>query len=102
MFTAREVAAVLRVPPRPLRSYLRAGFVAPLRDPDGALRFTFQDLVLLRKAEGLVSERIPAHRVHNLLRRLRDKLPEGTSLTGMHLANDGRQIVVDDGQVRWA
>jgi tetratricopeptide (TPR) repeat protein len=101
MFTAREVAAVLGLTSGRLRSYLRSGFVAPVRGEDGELRFSFQDLVLLRRAEGLVTDRIPAQRVRHALLKLRERLPDGASLTGVHLAADGREIVVDDGRIRW-
>jgi tetratricopeptide (TPR) repeat protein len=101
MYTAREVAAVLGLSSARLRSYLRAGFVAPHKGEDGELRFSFQDLVLLRKAEGLVTGRIAPRRVHNVMRKLREKLPDGASLTGVQLAAHGREIVADDGLVRW-
>jgi DNA-binding transcriptional MerR regulator len=101
MFTAREVAAVLGMSSGRLRSYLRAGFVAPLRAEDGGLRFTFQDLLLLRQAEGLVTARIPPRRVRHALRKLREGLPRGESLVSVQVATDGREIVADDGRVRW-
>jgi tetratricopeptide (TPR) repeat protein len=101
MFTAREVATVLGLSAGRLRSYLKSGFVAPARGEDGELRFTFQDLVSLRKAEGLVADRIAPQRVHRVLRQLRDRLPDGVSLSGVQLAAEGREIVADDGQVRW-
>jgi hypothetical protein len=101
MFTAREVAAVLGLSSGRLRSYLRAGFVAPLRGDDGELRFTFADLLLLRKAEGLVTDRIPAQRVSRALRKLRERLPADASLAGVQLLADGREVVADDGRVRW-
>jgi tetratricopeptide (TPR) repeat protein len=102
MYTAREVATVLGMTTVRLRSYLRSGMIAPSRGDDGELRFTFQDLVLLRKAEGLVAERIPPRRVHLTMRKLRERLPDGVPLSGIQLAADGREIVVDDGQVRWS
>jgi tetratricopeptide (TPR) repeat protein len=101
MFTAREVAAVLGVSAGRLRSYLRSGFVAPARGEDGELRFTFQDLVLLRKAEGLVADRIAPQRVHRALRQLRERLPDGVPLSGVQFATDGREILVDEGTIRW-
>jgi tetratricopeptide (TPR) repeat protein len=101
MFTAREVSTVLGLSNGRLRSYLKAGFVAPIKGEDGELRFTFQDLLLLRKAEGLVTDRIAPRRVHQALRRLRQGLPEGASLAQLQLATDGREIVADDGRVRW-
>jgi predicted Zn-dependent protease len=101
MFTAREVAAVLGLSNGRLRTYLKAGFVAPVRGDDGELRFTFADLLLLRKAEGLVTERIPARRVNTALRKLRERLPGNASLAGVQLVADGREVVADDGRVRW-
>jgi tetratricopeptide (TPR) repeat protein len=101
MYTAREVATVLGLSSGRLRSYLRAGMVAPSRGDDGELRFSFQDLVLLRKAEGLVAERIAPQRVHRVMRKLREQLPDGAPLSGVQLSADGREILVDDGQVRW-
>jgi tetratricopeptide (TPR) repeat protein len=101
MYTAREVATVLGLTAGRLRSYLRSGMVAPSRGDDGELRFTFQDLVLLRKAEGLVADRIAPQRVHRALRKLRERLPDGAPLSGIQLASDGREVLVDDGRVRW-
>jgi|tagenome__1003787_1003787.scaffolds.fasta_scaffold20897045_2 tetratricopeptide (TPR) repeat protein len=98
MFTAREVAAVLGLSSGRLRSYLRAGFVAPERGEDGELRFSFSDLLLIRKAEGLVTDRIPPQRVGHALTKLQQG---GASLTAVRLAADGRDIVADDGRVRW-
>jgi tetratricopeptide (TPR) repeat protein len=100
MFTAREVATVLGMSAGRLRSYLRSGMVAPSRGDDGELRFTFQDLVLLRKAEGLVADRIAPQRVHRVLRKLRERLP-GVPLSGVQLSAEGSDILVDDGHVRW-
>jgi tetratricopeptide (TPR) repeat protein len=100
MYTAREVTTVLGLSPARLRSYLRAGTVTPARDADGELRFSFQDLALLRKAEGLVQERIPPRRVSHALRRLRERLGE-QPLSAVQLAAEGRQVVASDGARRW-
>ena len=101
MFTAREVATVLGLSAGRLRSYLRSGMVAPSRGDDGELRFSFQDLVLLRKAEGLVADRIAPQRIHRVLRKLRESLPDGVPLSGVQLSAEGREILIDDGRVRW-
>jgi tetratricopeptide (TPR) repeat protein len=101
MYTAREVATVLGVPPSRLRAYLRSGLVSPRRGERGELRFTFQDLVLLRRAEGLVESRIAPRRVHHALRRLREGLPEGVPLLQVQLEADGGKVVVSDGKQRW-
>jgi tetratricopeptide (TPR) repeat protein len=101
MYTAREVATVLGVPPSRLRAYLRAGLVSPERGERGELRFSFQDLVLLRRAEGLVTRRIPPRRVHHALRRLRERLGSDVPLLGVQLEAEGGSVVVSDGKQRW-
>src|SRR5437588_223691 len=84
-----------------LRAYLRAGVLAPERGARGELLFSFQDLLLLRKAEGLVNHRISPHRVRHALRKLRDRLPQAHPLTGVHLGTDGSSVVVHEGASRW-
>src|SRR5262245_35268850 len=101
MYTAREVTVVLGMSSGRLRSYLRAGLVAPAKGDDEELRFSFQDLVLLRKAEGLVTERIAPRRVQRALRLLRERLPNGVPLSGVQLTAEGSDVVVDDGEKRW-
>jgi tetratricopeptide (TPR) repeat protein len=100
-YRTREVARVLGLREEEVRRFARAGFVSPRRGPDNTLRFTFQDLVLLRAAAGLVQARVPAGRVRRALRRLRAQLPEGRSLASVQVAADGDAIVVRDGGARW-
>lgn len=101
MYTARVVAAVLGISGARLRAYLRAGIVAPTRSPKGELNFSFEDLVLLRKAEGLVEQRIPARRVRHAIKKIRDSLPEGRSVHQVKLSGEGQRVIADDGHRRW-
>jgi tetratricopeptide (TPR) repeat protein len=101
MYTVREVATVLGVKPSRLRGYLRAGLISPQRGERGELRFSFQDLVLLRKAEGLVGSRIPPRRVHDALLRTRAHLGDGVPLSRVQFEADGQAIVASDGSQRW-
>ncbi len=100
-YTTQDVAKMIGVSSGRLRAYLRAGVLAPERGARGELRFSFQDLLLLRKAEGLVKQRIPAHRVTRALRLLRDRLPDTHPLTGVKLGADGESVVVHEGSSRW-
>src|SRR2546422_2250857 len=79
-YGAREVAKMLGLSLGQVRAYVRAGFLEPTRGPRGELRFSFQDLVLLRTAQGLVSARIAPRRVRSALRKLKERLPEGRPL----------------------
>lgn len=92
---------MLGLPIAEVRRLARAGFVAPMRGERKELRFSFQDLVLLRAAAGLVHARVPPARVRRALRHLRAQLPEGRPLTGVRVHADGTQVVVQDGGARW-
>ncbi|HVT07142.1 MAG TPA: tetratricopeptide repeat protein [Polyangia bacterium] len=100
-YTTQDVAKMIGVSSGRLRAYLRAGVLAPERGSRGELRFSFQDLLLLRKAEGLVKQRIPPLRVRRALRKLRDRLPDTHPLTGVQLGADGASVVVHEGSSRW-
>ena len=85
-----------------VRAWVRAGFLEPERGPRGQLRFSFQDLVLLRTAKGLISARIPPRRVRGALRKLKEQLPEGRPLRAVHIRAEGDRIVVGDGNAQWS
>jgi tetratricopeptide (TPR) repeat protein len=101
-YGAREVAKMLGLSVGQVRAYVRAGFLEPERGPRGELRFSFQDLVLLRTAKGLVSARIPPRRVRSALRKLKEQLPEGRPLRAVHIRAEGDRIVVGDGRAHWS
>jgi len=92
---------MLGLSPSRLRAYVKAGLLCPQRGEGGQLRFSFQDLLLLRTAEGLATPRLPPKRVREALRKLRQRLPASQPLSGVHLETDGGQVVVFDGPRSW-
>lgn len=96
----REAASVLGISPSRIRSFVRAGMLQPRRGPRGALRFSFQDLVLLRTARDL-SSRVPVRRLRRALARLRQQLPVGRELTAVRITTDGDDVLVQDGRSAW-
>src|SRR5579884_2092833 len=100
-YTSGDVARLLGVTVAQVRSFARDGFLTPGRGPRGELRFSFQDLVILRTAKALVAARIPARRIRRALRRLRHELPQGRSLAEVRIAAEGDRIVVRDGGAAW-
>lgn len=101
-YGAREVAKLLGLSVGQVRAYVKSGFLSPSRGPRGELRFSFQDLVLLRTAQGLVSARIAPRRVRSALRKLKDQLPEGRPLRSVHIRAEGDRIVVEDEHAAWS
>jgi tetratricopeptide (TPR) repeat protein len=101
VYNAKTVAKMLHLSVGQVRSYARAGFLTPERGPRGEYRFSFQDLILLRTAKGLIASRIPPHKVRRTLKSLSEKLPTGRPLSGLRIAAEGDQIVVRDGDSIW-
>jgi tetratricopeptide (TPR) repeat protein len=101
-YTSRDVARVVGLTVAQVRTFARDGFLTPGRGPRGALLFSFQDLVILRTAKGLVAARIPTRRIRSALRRLKSELPRGRSLAELRIGVEGDRIVVSDGQTSWS
>jgi tetratricopeptide (TPR) repeat protein len=72
-----EVEHLLRLPRSTIRSLVKAGFVSPLRGARGALQFSFQDLVVLRKAQALAAARVPHRRIVRAMKELRAQAESG-------------------------
>lgn len=100
-YTTREVATLLGLAPASLRSFVRTGLVGAARGEAGEHRFSFQDLVLLRTAKGLLAAGIPQRRVERALAGLAERLPGERGLSGLRITARGREIVVRDGGREW-
>jgi tetratricopeptide (TPR) repeat protein len=100
-YTSRDVADILGMSVREVQAHGRAGYLAPDRGPGNRYRFSFQDLILLRTAKGLARAAVPARRIRAVLRKLRNDLPRGRSLSEVRVAAAGDAIVVRDGGSAW-
>jgi len=101
-YTSHDVAKLLGLSLAQVRAFARDGFLTPGRGPRGELQFSFQDLVILRTAKGLVAARIATRRIRRALKRLRAQLPRGRSLAELRIAAEGDRIVVSDGEATWS
>ena len=95
-----EVARILGMREARVRELVRAGLVAPARRGRG-YAFSFQDLVVLRAAQGLLAGHVPAARVRRALTSLAAQLPEDRPLSGMRVFADGRHVAVRDAVGAW-
>jgi hypothetical protein len=100
-YTLQDVGRLLGLPRSIVRALIDAGFVAPLRGPRREYRFSFQDLVVLRTAQGLVEAKLPTTRILRSLRRLRTQLPPQMPLSGLRVEAVGDAIVVREGSAQW-
>lgn len=100
-YATRDVAALLGLSVAQVRSYIRDGFLAPAQGPRGEYRFSFQDLILLRTAKGLLAAKVPRRRIRLALQKLQQQLPAGKPLTGVRITAQGHRVVVRDGHELW-
>jgi tetratricopeptide (TPR) repeat protein len=100
-YSTADVGALLGLSVAQVRSYVRAGFLSPAQGSRGEHRFSFQDLILLRTAKGLVQARVPHRRIVLALRNLREQLPPDRPLTGVRISAQGHHVIVRDGGELW-
>lgn len=100
-YTVRDIERLLGLSKSVVQGFVEAGFVAPQRGERNEMQFSFQDLILLKTAQGLAAARIPPRRLKAALARLRAELPPSLPLSGVRIsAVDGR-IVVQQGSSQW-
>lgn len=100
-YTTREVARMLGLSEPRIRSFVRAGFLTPGGGPGRGYRFSFEDLVILRAAQGLLEAGVPPERVKRSLARLARQLPEGRPLGSVRITAHGDQVAVTEGDDAW-
>lgn len=100
-YGVREVERLLHLPRSTLRTLIAAGFVSPARGPRNAWRFSFQDLIVLRTAQALVTARVPNRRITKSMKELRRNLPDSMPLSGLSIGAVADRVVVKEGTSRW-
>src|SRR5688572_23179538 len=100
-YSVRDVAAAAGLSESQVRAYARAGFLKPDRGTRNELRFSFQDVVVLRTARELMAARIPPRKIRRSLEKLRDQLPTGRPITAVRVAAQGDRVVVQEGGTVW-
>ncbi|KQP23289.1 tetratricopeptide repeat protein [Pseudorhodoferax sp. Leaf267] len=94
MWSLRRVQATLGLSRRVVQGLIAEHVVQPERGPRNQMRFTFQDLVLLRTAFGLQHAKVPPRRILQALAKLRADLPPSLPLSGLRITAEGADVVV--------
>lgn len=100
-YDVRDVEKLLRLPRATIRAFVAAGFVTPERGPRNVLRFSFQDLIVLRTAQALIDAKVPQRRITRSVKELRKHLPDRMPLSGLSIGAVGDRVVVREGGNRW-
>ncbi|NJO12464.1 MAG: tetratricopeptide repeat protein [Gammaproteobacteria bacterium] len=100
-YSVRDVERVLHLSRGTLRGLIATGFVKPTRGPRRELRFSFQDLIVLRAARALIDAKVSRRRISRSLEDLRRHLPDALPLSGLSIRAIGDRVVVRDGKSHW-
>jgi len=96
-----DVERLLHLPRSAIRMLVEAGFVSPARGPRRSYLFSFQDLIVLRTAQGLAAANLPRGRITRSLKALRRQLPDTVPLSGLSICAVADRVVVKEGDSRW-
>ncbi len=100
-YTTRDVERLLGLSRAIVQGFVDAGFVSPARGEHNELLFSFQDLILLKTAQGLAAVKIPTRRIRQSLARLHAELPQSLPLSGIRISALGTRVVVQQGSSQW-
>jgi tetratricopeptide (TPR) repeat protein len=100
-YHVRDVATALRMSHRAIYGLVRSGFVKPVRGPRRQLQFSFQDILLLKMANGLIAAAIPRRRVTRAVAALRRQLPPELPLAGLRIRAVGNRVAVQSIANTW-
>jgi len=100
-YSLRSLQSLLGVSKRVLTSLIDAGFVQPTRGRRNELRFTFQDVVVLRTAFQLQSAKIASRKILRALAKLKAELPDELPLSGIRITAVGDSVAVKTGLAQW-
>lgn len=100
-FTLKRVQEMLGLSRTTITGLIEAGFVAPVRGPRNAHRFSFQDMMLLRTAFALQQASIPPRKILRSLAKLKAELPQELPLTGLRITAVGADVAVRDRSGQW-
>jgi tetratricopeptide (TPR) repeat protein len=87
--------------PDQIRHYVRRKLVNPTRGARDEYRFSFQDVVLLRSAKGLLDANVSSRAAHRVLRKLTSEFDQVKSLAAMRIFADGNTVVVREDNQLW-
>ena len=100
-YDLKDVERLLQLSRGTVRGLVARGFIEPTRGPRRELRFSFQDLILLRTARALAQAKVSSRRINRSLTELRRKLPASVPLSGLNICALGERVVVRRGNRRW-
>lgn len=102
LYARAEVSRLFGIPESRLRYWETSGFLPPTGGDGARKRYTFQDLIGIRAAKGLLERGVSIRKVRKTVEALRRTLPNVVRpLTELRVVADGHEVVVQSERGRW-
>ena len=100
-FTSEDVQRIVGLTRKQLDHWDRLRLVSP-REQQGARYYDFRDLIGLRTVKQLLEQGVSASRLHRALSALNQRLDQvQTPLSELRILSNGKDVVVEQGSVRF-
>jgi DNA-binding transcriptional MerR regulator len=97
LYSLGDVARLFDLPESRLRYWSQTGFITPTQRREGRALYSFQDLISIKVAKGLLDAGLPLQRVRRSLDALRLNLPRvDAPLARLRVRCDHDRVLVDD------
>ncbi len=100
-YSTKQVAELIGINSDQVRHYVRRKLVQPERGERGEFRFSFQDVVLLRTAKGLLDAKVSTRKAYRALVKLKAELAQAKTLASLRIYANGSHVVVRDDASTW-
>ncbi len=100
-YTTKQVAELIGIKSDAVRHYVRRALLVPDRGERGEYRFSFQDVVLLRTAKGLIDAEVSIRKIYKSLLRLKGDLSQVESLSSLKIFANGEVILFQESDQIW-
>lgn len=102
LYGRAEVSRLFGIPESRLRYWERSGFLPPTGELGTRKLYTFQDLIGIRAAKGLLERGVSIRKVRKTVEALRRTLPNVVRpLAELRVVADGQNVVVQAERARW-
>ena len=88
-YTTKQVAELIGIKSDAVRHYVRRSLLFPDRGVKGEYRFSFQDVVLLRSAKGLIDAEVSITKIYRSQLKLKSDLSQVESLSWLKIFATG-------------
>lgn len=100
-YTTKQVADLIGIKSDAVRHYVRRSLLAPSKGARGEYRFSFQDVVLLRTAKGLIDAEVSIRKIYRSLLKLKDDLKQVDSLSSLRIFANGEVVLIQESDRIW-